>query len=141
MPTVSTRPRPPAQHLSPGRLAAAGVAVVVLAVGVWAAERVFEPPATVDVTVDNPTEYDLHVQVRSRGGSVLPLGEVQAGSATTFDEVIDQGEAWVFEFSYAGAEATPLESARSELEATDWRVRIPERAAAELRRAGIEPPP
>jgi hypothetical protein len=57
-----------------------------------------------------------------------------------FLEVVDQGEVWIFRFSYAG-KAVELRASGARLERNDWQVSMPQEFAETLRAAGVTPPP
>jgi hypothetical protein len=99
------------------------------------------PPARVDrITIVNPTGYDLDVDVagRERGGW-LPVAIVEARSERVAEEVIDQGEVWVFRFLHWGDPVRELSLTRAELEEAGWRVEVP--GEVEERLQELERPP
>src|SRR5712671_6945868 len=55
-------------------------------------------PARVDqVTVANPTDYEVSIQLASStDGAWLPFAIVGLRSTREFSDVIDQGDTWVF---------------------------------------------
>lgn len=96
------------------------------------------PPPTVErITIANPTGYDLDLQVSDpdREGW-LPAGIAEAGAQQISEEVIDQGEIWVFRFLHWGDPVGELEITRSELERNGWRLEVPEEVAERLRQMG-----
>jgi hypothetical protein len=96
------------------------------------------PPPTVDrITISNPTGYDLEVQVSdaNRDGW-LPTGIVEAGSEQISEQVIDQGEVWIFRFLHWGESVGELELTRSELERNGWRLEVPGQVEERLRQLG-----
>jgi hypothetical protein len=115
-----------------------GLSIVVLA---------FACPGCSDVgfvdriVIDNPTDFTANVDVTSgaRDGWI-GLTTVAGGSQATVQEVIDQGSAWIFRFSYAHHDEE-LRVSRVELVRSDWRVEVPESFAAALRARGVVPPP
>jgi hypothetical protein len=78
------------------------------------------------ITIVNQTGYDLDVDVAGpeRGGW-LPVAIVEAHSERVAEEVIDQGEVWVFRFSHWGDPVGELSLTRAELEGASWRVEVP----------------
>jgi hypothetical protein len=96
------------------------------------------PPPKVDrITVVNPTGYDLDLQVSDADrDSWLPAGIAEAGSRQITEEVIDQGEIWVFRFMHRGDPVGELEITRSELERNGWRVEVPAEVDERLRQMG-----
>ncbi len=113
-------------------------AVIVLVVAVPALRL----PAHVDeVTIDNPHEWPASIEVtdQDRDGWV-GVGTVGRESEHGFLEVVDQGEVWIFRFSYAGKSVElPVSGAR--LERNDWQVPVPDEFAETLRAAGVPAPP
>jgi hypothetical protein len=53
--------------------------------------------------------------------------------------VIDQGEQWVFRFTYGGVDGGELVVPRTELEASGWKVTVPQQFAERMRAAGVGP--
>jgi hypothetical protein len=100
------------------------------------------PAPTVDrVTILNPTDYDIDVDVTGSGrDGWLPLAIVEHGSARVVREVIDQGARWTFRFLHEGDEVGEISVARTELERDGWRVEIPAEIGEQLRDLGTPPP-
>jgi hypothetical protein len=105
---------------------------------VFAASRL---PSYVDnVTVANPHQWDVGVEVAgAERDGWLGLGSVDRTASHEFQQVIDQGQQWVFRFSYAGVDGGELVVPRSELEASGWKVTVPEQFAERMRAAGVGP--
>jgi hypothetical protein len=61
---------------------------------------------------------------------VLPT--VGANSTATSDDVLDQGDEWLFSFSSGGVDGGTLRVSRAKLAAGDWRVEIPESVVQRL---------
>ncbi len=114
-------------------LIATGAAVcVALALGVLVSST---EPARVDrLTVTNPSEYPIRVQV-----GTSPLIDVEAGTSREYRNVFDQGEQWVVTFSSQDIEAGTIEFDRSTLADDDWIIVIPEYIIVILRDAPIAP--
>jgi hypothetical protein len=95
-----------------------------------------------EVTVVNNTAYSARVEVtdKARGGW-LPLSTVHAHSTRTTEEVIDQGDVWIFRFDYLGKHAEEIEVSRNDLEGSDWTVSVPQIFDERLREMGVPPPP
>jgi hypothetical protein len=92
------------------------------------------------VVLVNPTEYDLLVDARGADeASWLGLGIANRNAETVVQEVIDQGETWVFRFSYVGEELGDERIARSDLVRNRWRFEIPERYGQILKDKGYAP--
>jgi hypothetical protein len=99
------------------------------------------PPPRVDqLTIVNPTRYDLDVQVAGpKGESWLPVTIAEAGSEEVAEEIIDQGEVWVFRFLHWGDPVGELSLSRAELVGDGWRVEVPEEVEERLQRLGRPP--
>lgn len=142
MSTVQTRPRPrppgSKRSWSLVALALAGAAAIALMSLVFAASRL---PSYVDnVTVANPHQWDVGVEVSgAERDGWLGMGTVDRTGSYAFQQVIDQGQEWVFRFSYAGVDGGELVVPRSELEASGWKVTVPEQFAERMRTAGVGP--
>jgi hypothetical protein len=95
-----------------------------------------------EVTIVNDTEYSANVDVtgKTRNGW-LALAAVQPESTTTVEEVIDQGEVWIFRFDYLGKYQEEVEIARRELEQNDWMIEVPQSFEQRLRDLDVPPPP
>jgi hypothetical protein len=95
-----------------------------------------------EVTIVNDTEYSANIDVtgKTRNGW-LGLTAVQPESTTTVEEVIDQGEMWIFRFDYVGKHDEEVEVTRSELEGNDWTVEVPESFEQQLHDLDVPPPP
>ena len=121
----------PLTHVS---AAIALAAVVVL----WLAH--VQPPATVArVTIRNPHAWNATVDVSRPGGGAVGLGTAVRGRSARFQEVVDQGDVWVFAFRYGGVDGGSLRVARSELERSRWTVTVPEGFAERMRAARVAP--
>jgi hypothetical protein len=99
------------------------------------------PPSTVEqITVVNPTVYDLDVDVtdQARDGW-LPLAIVGARSEKVAQEVLDQGDQWIFRFLHWGDPVGELSLTRTELERSGWRVEVPEQIQERLQQLGRPP--
>ncbi len=99
-------------------------------------------PAHVDeVTIDNPHDWPAHIQVtdEDRDGWV-GVGTVGRETEQGFLDIVDQGEVWIFRFSYAG-EAVELRVSGAQLEDDDWRVTVPDEFAETLRARGVAAAP
>ena len=98
------------------------------------------PPPTVGaITIVNGTDHDLSVEVSDGDRAAwLPLASVEAGSERISEEVLDQGDTWVFRFLYQGEPVGEVSVSRSELERDRWRLEVPERAAETL--GSLDPP-
>lgn len=95
-------------------------------------------PQTVDrITIVNSTGYDFDVDVAGpEQGSWLPVAIAEAESEKLSEEVIDQGEVWVFRFSHWGDPVGELSLTRTRLVQEGWRVEVPEEIEERLRQLG-----
>lgn len=121
-------------------LVGAGLAISVMAVLI---DTLVADPDFVDrITVQNNSEYDVHIAFGPASGeSLLPVGTAIQHCATTFDLVIDQGETWLVRFRTQRREANPIVISRTDLENSDWRVTIPDSIRDDFARTGAPPPP
>lgn len=140
---IATRPRP--RHARGRALLDSDLAAIVVAsvFAVSIGSFVLRGPAFVDeVSVTNPNEYDIGVQVT--GGDRegwMAMTTVSQRAAKTTVHVIDQGEAWVFRFRAQGREGGELRVERGDLEQTGWTVTIPDEVIQHLRDLGAPPSP
>jgi hypothetical protein len=87
-----------------------------------------------EVTVVNDTEYPAHVDVADgTGDGWMGLTSVDPQSRMTVEEVIDQGEMWVFRFDYVGKYQEEVEVSRRELEQNGWTIDVPSSFEQRLR--------
>jgi hypothetical protein len=130
-------PRPDGTTI--GLVAVAGAYLAATAVVVPA----LRPPAHVDrVTVDNPHEWAVNVDVTDTGRAAwLGIGTVEREEEKTFASILDQGDEWTFRFAYRGADVE-LRLTGAQLAEDRWRVTVPRQLAEELRSAEVpETPP
>ena len=137
--------RPDAGPASPPRRASRAPIVlgVFAVVAVFAIAQLLAPPSYVShLTFQNPTQYELAVEVSNgHGDGWLPLGTVDRRSSTQFEEVYDVGDAWAFRVWAQGAEVGRFRLTRAQLEQSGWRVPIPRRIGDDLSAAGVERQP
>jgi hypothetical protein len=87
-----------------------------------------------EVTIVNDTEYPAHVDVTDgTGDEWMGLTSVDPQSTMTVEEVIDQGEMWVFRFDYIGKYQEEVEVSRRELEQNGWTIDVPSSFEQRLR--------
>ncbi len=90
-------------------------------------------PTVAEVMIVNGTPFDLDVEVNGGDrGSWLPVAIAEAGSTAAAQEVIDQGEVWIFRFRHWGDPVGELSLTRDELERSGWKVKVPERVSQRL---------
>lgn len=126
-----------------------GVAVATVLVGLAAAIGLTSlvglssgPETVARITFENPTAYALDIEVSSgAAGGWTSAGSVRQRSTADVSEVIDQGDLWVFRFDSQGESGGELQLSRTALEASGWRVSIPDEVGARLALAGAPPTP
>ena len=92
-----------------------------------------DPDVVARLTMENPSQLDVNVSVQpSPSGSRLVLPTVGANSTATSNDVLDQGDEWLFSFSSGGVDGGTLRVSRAKLAAGDWRVEIPESVVQRL---------
>ena len=116
------------------------VVVMMAAALLTAVSSALLGPDRVDVDLRNPTAYEITVGVRDGpDGSLLLLGTLAPGSDRTFTGVLDRGDDWRFEFSYAGVDAGVMDL--EEPAAIEAPVVVPDDVADVLEREGLDPSP
>jgi hypothetical protein len=94
------------------------------------------------VTIVNDTEYSANIDVTGKAGDGwLLVTSVEPQSTTVVEEVIDQGEKWIFRFDYVGRYDQEVEISRRELEQNDWTIEVPQSFEQRLRELNVPPPP
>lgn len=142
-PTTAQRPTggPPALHrtLHPWHLLVVAVAVALL----FAASELLKQPTFIDeITVENPTRYDITIHVTDAGrDGWMAVGTGERQSTSTFEEIIDQGEVWIFRFAAQGEDGGELRRSKAELERANWQVKIPMSVSDTLQSNGASFPP
>lgn len=97
-------------------------------------------PPTVDrITIANPTGYHLDVHVSQDRRGWLPMAVVEARSEDVTQEVIDQGEVWIFRFLHWGDPVGELSLTREALQQNGWRVEVPGEVEERLQQLGRPP--
>jgi hypothetical protein len=94
------------------------------------------------LTIVNDTEYSPNVDVtgKERDGW-LGLTVVEPQSTTSVEDVIDQGEVWIFRFDYVGKYEEEVEISRRELAGNGWTIEVPQSFEDRLRGLEVPPPP
>jgi hypothetical protein len=94
-----------------------------------------------EVTIVNDTEYPAHVDVGDGTRDAwMGLTSVDPQSRMTVEDVIDQGEMWVFRFDYVGKYQEEVEVSRRELEQNGWTIDVPSSFEQRLRDLDVLPP-
>lgn len=120
-----------------GRFSAAVVGACLLLGGASCSGGSF-----VDETIVNDTEYSANVDVteKERDGW-LSLTVVEPQSTATVEEIIDQGEVWIFRFAYVDRHEEDVQISRRELEENNWTIEVPPSFEQRLRDLDVPPPP
>jgi hypothetical protein len=85
------------------------------------------------VTIVNGTGYDLTVEVSDSDRETwLPLATVEARTERSSEQVVDQGDVWIFRFLRSGEPVGELSLRRAQLERDAWRVDVPDDVAERL---------
>lgn len=116
--------------------------LATIAVLITAPRLTQEPTFISEVTVDNPTRYDIGIQVtgEDRDGW-MSVGTARRAGTSSFEEIYDQGDVWIFRFRAQGEEGGEIRLNRTELKRRNWRVEIPESVGEELQSKGAPFPP
>ncbi len=142
MPTSTPALARPSPQIQTRRLdVVATLATLIVGAALLAAvNALLVDPDRVDLTVENPTQFDVNIDVRSlEGEGRLGLGTVDPGTSKSLSSVVDQGGRWLFEFSYGGVKAPPVEVSREVV--TTGTVVVPEIVGELFLDAGLSPPP
>lgn len=141
MPTATTIARPPARASDRGGdIISLFVATSMAAALLIAVSSLLVDHDRVTMTLDNPSEYEISVAVRTpHEGTLTRLGTLGPGSTRTVTGVIDPGDEWHFEFSYAGVDGGML-TVPAEIGAAGPIV-VPEHVSERLAEAGLERSP
>lgn len=120
--------------------------VAVLTAGVigalLCAVLIREPMRIDQVTVTNPTDYELIVQARGAPDQAwMPVVVLGPGASVPVAEVIDQGGTWTFRLAGQGADAGTFDVSRDQLRDAGWRFDIPASVGEQLRERGIPATP
>jgi hypothetical protein len=136
-PATVVRPLKP--RVSAQAIVVVAAATVLFAVLIGALAWALRSPTFVPrVEVVNETPYNVNVDISGERGRI-GLGTVTTGSSLEFSEVLDEGDTWIFEFSYGGVDAGELSVERAVLEEQDWTVEVPAEVGDQLESEGINP--
>ncbi len=138
MNSVLTPPRRPSIRLAGAVIAVLGLAVALAALFPIARLAQSERPPSRRLTVENPTAYDVNIDVTgSDRDRWLEVGYFRREARRTVEELADQGPEWVFRFSYGGADAGELVVSREQLAKDGWKIAVPPEVGERLRAAGL----
>lgn len=137
---LRTPPRPVPSIRRPLVVGVVALAVVAAAFGIGVGSLTRGAAFVAQVTIDNPTPYDLQVDVGGPGrGGILALGTVPRDGSRSFEQVVDQGSRWVFRLSFGGKDVGEVVVPRPQLEKDGWRVAVPAAIGQDLAAAGHAP--
>jgi hypothetical protein len=91
----------------------------------------------VTVRVDNQAGLAVQVDALDASGDRVGLGEAEAETLTTFQEIPDIGARWTLVATYGGREVHRETLTRTALAARNWTLTIPDNATDPLERAGF----
>jgi hypothetical protein len=116
------------------------VAVAALFVSVT---QLLAPPRFISrINFENPTAYDLHIEVTdAKRDGWMPVGTARRDGTTIAEEIYDIGDVWLFRFGGQGEHGGELPLTRTQLKQDKWRVQIPAGVGDQLRERGASPPP
>jgi hypothetical protein len=142
--TTATRPNGGTPAAFYRRINLVGVVLaIVLAAAAVPLMGLLEGPSFVDrLSVENPTRYDIGIDVTDadRDGW-MAIGTARRATSSTFEEIIDQGDVWIFRFRAQGEDGGELRVTRQELEGDGWKLTIPESVGDDLQAKGAAFPP
>ena len=117
---------------------AVGLTVVVVAFGL---AMVREPARFGDLTVRNPSEYNIAVEVYTPDDDGrLPIGSVEPYSATTFHELLDRGPNWIVAFRAQG-HTVEVEVTRADIRAAANQLDVPAETVERFRALALPASP
>ena len=104
-------------------------------------QRLIPSPSFVDrVTIVNPTPYQINVEVSGAGRDIgIGLGAVPREQTKTFEDVLDQGDQWIFRFFAAGFNGGEVSVSKEDLLRGQWKLTVPGAVAERLAAAGASP--
>jgi hypothetical protein len=92
----------------------------------------------VTVRVDNRAGLAVQVDALDAFGDRVGLGQADARTLTSFQEIPDIGARWTLVAAYGGREVYRETLTRTALAAGNWTVTIPASATSALERAGFQ---
>jgi hypothetical protein len=123
-----------------GRLVRADAIAIVLAIAsvLVAGIVLLDGPSRVDhLTINNPTDYDLTIQLSPGPDRAwLPFAVIGLRSTREFHDVLDQGDSWEFRFRAQGRDGGAVTVSRAQLEADGWQLSVPADIVTQLQLLG-----
>jgi hypothetical protein len=96
-----------------------------------------EPARVSSLTLSNPSNYDVTVDVSSKDHqSWLPLAVVDIGATRQYSDVLDQGDTWVFRFRAQGVDGGQAAVSRHDLAGAGWKYTVPNDVIQRIQAAG-----
>jgi hypothetical protein len=124
------------------RLDALAIVIAIAAVLIVGIFLLDGPARVKHLTVDNPTDYDVSIQLASSpDGAWLPFAVLGLHATREFHDVVDQGDTWVFRFRAQGQDAGDLTISRDDLAAAGWQVTVPANVTTQLQQLGVPTSP
>ncbi len=115
-----------------------GVALIVGVLTLIIGVAVRDQQPLVNITIRNPTRYQIEVLASTPTDSTLsPLTILAPGETRQLHEVIDLGPVWILQFRSGGADLPPFQVNRTELLPGVYT--IPEAVSPQLAAQGIKP--
>jgi hypothetical protein len=115
---------------------------VLIAVMILPLSRIaFQPNFIEGIAFENPSVYDLTIQVNDGGTGWMAVTTARRHSTTVANEVYDIGNVWAFRFTAQGEYGGEVRVTRSELASAGWHLVIPEQIGAQLQAKGVHEPP
>ena len=127
-PNATVAPTPVRDTRNLGWVGPTLVILLAAALMALAAYLVREPTTVAHVTITNPVEQAVDVDVKAPGGPWLPLAVVDAKASITVDDVVDVGGTWIIRYSIAGEVLSEVRRSHDDLEQNHWQVTVPTRA-------------
>jgi len=121
--------------------AAAIVVATVLAI-VCGALLFDDPGRAPTVTIENPTAYDIRVDVSDAArADWMVLTSARQQCSASVESPIDRGETWVFRLRAQGHAVEEIAVSRSDIEHANWHFTIPAAIAQQWETNGVPHPP
>jgi hypothetical protein len=126
------------------RLQTNGAAIAVAAVfALLCALFLFDDPGRAPtLTIDNPTAFDIRVEVSDAGRAEWTvLTSARQQCAASVEAPVDRGQTWVFRLRTQGLASEEIAVDRADLERVGWHFAIPVALAQQWEAAGVPHPP
>jgi hypothetical protein len=103
----------------------------------------FHDPARLPaLTIDNPSRYDVKVDVSGDNGSTWTvLTTARQSCAATVESPVDRGDRWLFRVRAQGLVSSEIAVDRSDLERGNWHFAVPADIAQQWETSGVPHPP